>query len=611
MKKIIIHIILVFVTANIALAQSITQNTYNRPSTSLNGKWHYIVDMYETGFYDYRMSPRDKREDDKNAFYSDTKATHKSDLIEYNFDQSPTMTIPGDWNTQDDKFFYYEGTLWFKRSFDYEMSKAANRVFVRFEAVNYRSDVYLNGKKLGTHIGGFTPFEFEVTHLLKEKDNALIIKVDNKRSRDAVPTINTDWHNYGGITRDVYLFETAATYVSDYKLQLKKDDNKTLEGFIQLSGEQVAMQDVKISIPELKLTQTFKTDESGRVAYQFQAKKIDYWHFNNPKLYTVQISCGEDMVEDHIGFRTISTQGTDILLNGESIFLRGICIHEENPMRGSRAYSMEDARLLLGWAKELGCNFVRLAHYPHNENMARLADEMGMMVWEENPVYWTILFGNESTYQNAEFQLKELISRDKNRASVIIWSMANETPHGNARLKFLKRLAATAREMDDSRLISAALEKNKVEGKEGVLSVNDDFADFVDIISFNEYVGWYDGLPEKCSRVKWEIAQDKPVFVSEFGAGALQGYHADKETRWSEEYQEDLYLQTIAMLKDIPQLRGMSPWIIADFRSPKRLLPNIQDGWNRKGLISETGTRKKAFFVLQDYYNDIQDIWEK
>jgi len=127
-------------------------------------------------------------------------------------------------------------------------------------------------------------------------------------------------------------------------------------------------------------------------------------------------------------------------------------------------------------------------------------------------------------------------------------------------------------------------------------------ADVMDIISFNAYIGWYDGLPDKAERVTWKIKQDKPVIVSEFGAGALQGYHGDSLTRWTEEFQEYAYRENIKMFEQIPQLRGISPWILADFRSPKRFLPNIQDGWNRKGLISETGDKKKAFYVLQEYY---------
>lgn len=262
--------------------------------------------------------------------------------------------------------------------------------------------------------------------------------------------------------------------------------------------------------------------------------------------------------------------------------------------------------MLLGWAKELHCNYVRLAYYPHNEYMVRLADQMGILVWEENPVYWTILWNNPSTYENAENQLTDLIERDKNRASVIIWSIANETPVSDARTNFLKNLTDHARSLDNTRLISAALEVHG-DDKPNDRIVEDPFAQYVDIVNFNEYVGWYDGLPEKCDHINWIINYDKPVMISEFGGGALQGYHGDTLTRWTEEYQENLYRHNLAMLVKIPQFRGVTPWILCDFRSPRRLLPYIQDGWNRKGLIGQNATKKKAFYVLQDFYKKIEE----
>lgn len=322
----------------------------------------------------------------------------------------------------------------------------------------------------------------------------------------------------------------------------------------------------------------------------------------NPKLYEVKISTGSETIHEKIGFRSIETAGTEILLNGEPMFLRGICIHEENAMRGGRAYSVEDARLLLGWARELGCNYVRLAHYPHSEYMARVADEMGILVWEENPVYWTIQWENPETFANAKNQLTELITRDKNRASVIIWSMANETPVSEARTDFLRRLTEHARSLDNTRLISAALEVHRDPARPNDRIVEDPFAEYTDIVNYNEYVGWYDGLPPLCDNVNWVIKYNKPVMISEVGAGALQGLHGDALTRWTEEYQEDLFRRNMAMLDKIPQFRGVSPWILCDFRSPRRHLAGIQDGWNRKGLIGQNGVKKKAFFVLQDFY---------
>ena len=178
------------------------------------------------------------------------------------------------------------------------------------------------------------------------------------------------------------------------------------------------------------------SDAAGVATFDLDAPKLKLWAPENPKLYTVSISAGDDRVEDRIGFRSIAVRGADILLNGHSVFLRGISLHEENPLRGGRAFSVEDARLLLGWAKELGCNFVRLAHYPHNEHMARVADELGLMLWEEVPVYWTIQWENPETLANAKAQLTDLIMRDRNRASVIVWSVANETPVSEPRTDF-------------------------------------------------------------------------------------------------------------------------------------------------------------------------------
>jgi beta-glucuronidase len=373
---------------------------------------------------------------------------------------------------------------------------------------------------------------------------------------------------------------------------------------VTLNGSDIAHKKIRIIIPELGLDQMIVTDSSGNASVEMQSKKISYWTTQNPHVYNVIVQTPKDEVVDQIGLRTIKTKGENILLNDAEIFLRGISIHEESPARHGRAHSLEDAKQLLTWAKELGCNYVRLAHYPHNEHMARLADKMGMLVWEEIPVYWTISWENEETYCNAEDQLTAMIGRDKNRASVIIWSMANETPTSDLRNIFLGKLAAKTRSLDPTRLISAALELSSVPGNPNVKIISDPFSNVVDILSFNQYIGWYDGLPNKCKEIHWNISQNKPVIISEFGADAKIGFHGDSLTRFSEEYQEYLYKETLEMISTIPQLRGISPWILVDFRSPRRALPNIQDGWNRKGLISDDGKKKKAFFVLQKFYGN-------
>ncbi|HMC00410.1 MAG TPA: glycoside hydrolase family 2 TIM barrel-domain containing protein [Flavobacteriaceae bacterium] len=601
----IIAFVLLLMHIPISAQEPLLVNVYNRSTTSLNGKWHYIVDPYENGYYNYRLEAFDKSKNpSKDAYFLNSKPRNISDRIEYDFDLSESINVPGDWNSQDDKLFYYEGTVWYKKSFNYKKTDINNRVFVYFGAVNYVAEVYLNGNKLGIHEGGFTPFNFDITDYLKNEDNYLIVKVDNKRKKENVPTVNTDWWNYGGITRDVKLVELPSTYIQDYFIQLNPENNKQIKGYIKLIGDKIENQKVTIQIPDLKINESFITDETGNLPIEINAQNISYWSDTNPYLYDVTITTETDEIKDQIGFRIIKTRGAEMLLNNKPIYLRGISIHEENPIKGGRANTLGDAKLLLNWAKELGCNYVRLAHYPHNEHMLRLADQMGMMVWEENPVYWTIEWDNNNTYQNAKNQLTELIQRDKNRASTIIWSMANETPVTEARTEFLINLTNVARSLDNTRLISAALEQNNNPENSNIKHINDPFAEYVDVLSFNQYIGWYAGLPENCRDIIWEIQQNKPVLISEFGAGAKHGFHGDKLKRWTEEYQEYLYIETLNMIDKIPQLSGFSPWILVDFRSPRRHLPNIQDGWNRKGLLSSEGEKKKAYFVLQEFYKD-------
>lgn len=583
------------------IAQETIQNITARRELNLDGRWNYMVDPYENGYYDYRHQPYDQSASGKGGFYDDKKQTDKSELIEYDFDHSPTLKVPGDWNSQDDKLLYYEGTVWYRRIFQ-ATPAAGRRYYLYFGAINYEAHVYLNGKKLGMHKGGFTPFQFEVTGKLKDGDNTLVVKADNTRHKDEIPTVNTDWWNYGGITRDVFLASTPETFISDYQLQLKKEDANTIEGYIQLSGPSLS-QTVTIDIPEAGIHTTASTDPNGRASIAISTKKLTYWSPEHPKLYTVILRSTTDEIKDNIGFRTIQVKGSDILLNGKPVFLRGISIHDENPLIPGRNRSEGDLRTLLTWAKELGCNYVRLAHYPHNETMIRLADEMGLMVWAEVPVYWTISWTNPDTYANAEKQLSDLINRDRNRAAVIIWSIGNETPLSGPRLDFMSRLAAHAHALDNTRLVSAALEVHR-QGNEAI--VDDPLGEKLDLVSFNEYAGWYWGdKPGDLPNYHFTIKYNRPVVITEFGGDALAGFHADAATRWSEEYQEALYINQLKMLSGIAALRGMTPWILTDFRSPRRQHPVYQNFWNRKGLISEEGVKKKAFFTLRNFYDTI------
>ena len=574
----------------------VIQNVNAYESLSLNGEWNYIVDVQEEGYYDYRMKPTPW------GFFRNAKPQKPEDLIEYDFDKSPTMQIPGDWNTQDERLFFYEGTVWFKKSWNLPPAPSQGggvRYLLYFGAVNYDCRVWVNGKEAGHHVGGFTPFNFDVTEMLKEDENTVIVKVDNKRHAEDVPTLIFDWWNYGGITRDVKLVKVTPVYIEDYNVQMVSLEGRRLAFSARLSKAE-AGHTVTIDIPELKLKKAVTTDADGRVQ-MFAKFKPQLWSPENPKLYQVNISLDNaTTITDEIGFRTIETRDKQILLNGQPIFLKGISIHDEKPNGGGRANSTEDARQLLTWAKELGCNFVRLAHYPHHEYMVREAERMGILVWSEIPVYWTIAWKNPATFANAKQQLTDMISRDHNRANIIIWSIANETPHSAERDDFLGRLAQYARTQDSTRLISMAME---VTGASNYVNrLNDNMNKYVDVVSFNQYIGWYRDVND-APKMTWEIPYNKPVIISEFGGGAKSGYHGAKNQRWTEEFQENLYRENIAMIEKIDGLSGTTPWILKDFRSPRRVLPGIQNFYNRKGLVSDKGTKKKAFFVLKQWYD--------
>ena len=572
-------------------------NIFSREKISLNGKWNFIVDVQENGYYNYRMNLNQR------GYFLNSKVEHPEDLIEYDFDKAPEMEIPSDWNTKDEKLFFYEGTVWFKKSFNYT-KKSDKKLILYFGAVNYETLVYVNKKFVGKHIGGFTPFNFEATNLIINGENFVILKVDNNRKAENVPTQIFDWWNYGGITRDVFLIETQEVYIQNYffVLDKKSKTNEDKEYQILFNADlnsKIENKTLEINFPELKINQRFKSDTEGKFSGKIIIKNLELWSPENPKLYQVELKVDNEIIKDEFGFRKIEASGKKILLNDKQIYLRGVSIHEEKPEGGGRANSVEDAKKLLSWAKELGCNYVRLAHYPHNEYMVREAEKLGILVWSEIPVYWTIAFENETTLQNAKNQLTDMIMRDRNRANIIIWSIANETPRGEEREKFLGKLAEHARSLDSSRLISMAMEISSSDNY--TLHINDNMNKYVDIISFKEYIGWYRNIKDM-DKIIWDIPYNKPVIVSEFGGGAKAGFHGEKNQRWTEEFQENVYKENIKMLEKIDGLSGTSPWILKDFRSPRRVLNGIQDYYNRKGLFSDKGERKKAFYVMKSWY---------
>ena len=622
----------------------------SRSKQSLNGTWHYIVDPMDNGLPESIFGGFPKNKIQKDGM----------ELIEYNFEKSNQLQVPGAWNSQDEKLFFYRGSVWFYKKFTFT-HKSNSLSHLYFGGSNFRTKVFLNGHAVGEFIGGYVPFNFEVSDYLEEGENFLIVQVNNSLNKSTIPTQRTDWWPYGGLIDDVYLISTPEKFINNVFLQLKDHEKGRVKIKAQGSSNQEGSR-LKISIPELGFMQSFKFNQDSYISDSFNINPM-LWTPEEPRLYNIIVSTEHDSISDSIGFRTIETEGKKILLNGKTIKLKGISMHSEPIGIPGPAYSLDHFKDLLRTAKSLNTNFVRAAHYPYSRQLAKVADSIGLMLWEEIPVYWNIDWNNPRTLDIAIEQVTRMIQRDWNRGSVIVWSVANETPFSSSRMNFLGEVISKVRNLDSSRLTTAALlsgdrgefqelmlalcllgvnspdvsdkEKNifksllsqagldskaKVQFK---IEVNDPLGELVDLISYNEYFGWYyslifaDQLKVKESTLRKlmfdliptiEItsAFDKPIHISEFGAGAKFGLHNEGKI-WSEEYQERVYKAQLKMISKNSQIQGVTPWILKDFRAMLRPLAGIQDFYNRKGLVDEEGNKKLAFKTLKNFYAEEWD----
>ena len=570
-------------------------NIFGRKKISLNGKWKYIIDIQESGYYDQRMNILEK------GFFMNEKPKSPEDLI-YDFDDAPEMEIPSDWNTKNEQLLFYEGTIWFKKSFNYTINPQ-KKLILYFGAVNYESIIYINGILIGKHIGGFTPFNFDITSKLKNGENFIILKIDNKRKKENIPSLMFDWWNYGGITRDVYLIETDNIYIQNYHFLLNKQNKNQIDIKIELNknNTNTSAQIIKLSIPELNIRKSLHINNNKEITKKIEVNDLILWTPDNPKLYKIIIKFNDEEIIDHIGFRAIEVSDKKILLNGNPIFLRGISIQDEKPNNDGEINTLKDVKILLSWVKELGCNFIRLVHYPHNEYMIREAEKEGILVWSELPIYWDLAWEDKDTYNNAQRQLNDMILRDINRANVIIWSIGNETPSSKSRDFFLFNLITFAKTLDNSRLITMAFKaiySNNIIYKN---NLNDAMVKYLDIISFNQLLEQNSDI-NSLDKMKFDISYNKPIIISGLGVEAKFGYHGTLSQIWTEEFQDNYYNNYFEFLETIEGLVGVSPYMLKDFRSPKGVLNSIHNFYNRKGLVSDKGEKKKAFYTLRNWY---------
>jgi beta-glucuronidase len=551
-----------------------------REVESLGGTWRFVLDLHDEGL--------------RQRWYEDDDTAIAAWTTPRDYDDGAWQTapVPSCWNVLRPEWTHFEGGAWYTRLFDHRPGAAGERVFLRIGAANYEVRVFLNGAFVGAHRGGSTPFFLELTGRLKAAANRLQIQVDNRRRPDRVPMGHTDWFNYGGVYREVGLVRLPATFIRDFGVALVPGSGgRRIAVDVALSdardGEARVIIDGLLDSP-LPIVGGF-----GRA--EFEAAP-ELWSPERPRLYDVHIRAGADEVHDRIGFRDIRVEGERILLNGEDIFLRGICAHEDDRDTG-KVTSEADIRRRFADARALGANFMRLGHYPHHERAAEIADEVGLLLWQEIPVYWAIDFTNPDTFADADNQLREMIRRDRNRASVIIWGVGNENADTDARFAFMRGLARAARDMDPTRLVSAACLINRERFR-----IEDRLAAELDVIGLNEYFGWYEPSLDGLARLFANSAPGKPVVITETGADALAGHHGAAGELFTEEHQAAVLGGQIDLVAATPYVRGIAPWILYDFRTERRQT-GLQRGWNLKGLIAaDKTTRKLAFAVVAARY---------
>ena len=619
----------------------------SRQITSLNGEWSYIVDPMNNGLPEssfFGGFPKNK-----------TQKTGM-ELIEYNFETAAKIQIPGAWNAIDEKLFFYRGPVWLYKKFNYQLKKEAI-THLYIEGSNFTTKIFINGSIVGEFEGGYVPFNFDISKYLKDGENILLVQTDNTLNKSSVPTQKTDWWPWGGIVGDVYILETPKKFIQNAYLQLNPE--KFSEALFNVEmNQELSGQRIVLEIPELQFKDEFITNATGFIRESIKITP-QLWSPDDPKLYKVIISTDQEIISDEIGFRSIKVKGQNIYLNNSEIQFKGISMHSEPIGIPGPAFSKEHFQDLLLTAKDLNINFIRAAHYPYTRHLAKVADRLGLMLWEEVPVYWNIDWDNSETLNIATNQITRLVQRDQNRASVVVWSVANETPLSSSRMKFLNTLLSEIEVIDSTRLTTAALLSGSEEQFKALvlvlalkgfnsqwvnpqekaifqyildqanipidselnfsISIDDPLGESVDLISYNEYFGWYyvtffaDQMMiseatlrklmfEIMPSIKISSVFNKPIHISEFGAGAKYGNHSNKI--WSENYQASLYRHQLEMLSNNPQIKGISPWVFKDFRAMLRPLPGIQDFYNRKGLIDENGNKKEAFDVLADFYEN-------
>jgi beta-galactosidase len=579
---------------------------------------------------------RTKTNINKDWQYLENDTENISDAL--NIENWQEINLPHSWNSLDATDLvpgYRRSGSWYKKHVEISNVNANEIYELYFEGVNITSEVFVNGKKVGAHIGGYIGFTIDISSEIKSGKNEIVVRADNSYDPEIIPSQKSDFFIFGGITRDVWLQTKPKTHLANLKYTTPKvsKENASLEGTVAVvNGEN------SVKVKAYLIDTDGKTVAEKEFSVTDNSAKINFdtisnpklWDTENPNLYTIKVSLIDennnttDKISDKVGFRWFEFKEYGaFFLNGKRLLLRGTHRHEEHAGVGA-AMTNKQHRADIELIKEMGTNFVRLAHYPQDPEIYKACDELGLLVWDELP-WCRGGLGNDNWKENTKNMLTEIIAQNYNRPSVIIWSLGNEMywlpdfEDGGNKEKintFLTEINDLSHKLDPTR--KTAIRKY-YEG-----------ADIVDVFSPSIWSGWYSGSYKSYQKAIDQYKKEYKSFLhAEYGGSSHLGRHTENPITgegkiqsdgweeaivqtdvvniaqigdWSENYIVDLFDWHLRISENDDSFVGNIQWAFKDFGTPLRP-ENAIPYMNQKGLVDRAGNKKDAFYVFKSYWS--------
>lgn len=481
----------------------------------------------------------------------------------------------------------------------------AGRHRLAFDGVHHWCRVFWDGRPVRDHAGGFTAFSADVERA--EAGTAeVIVLVDNRIGPlSPLHMEHADWYHFGGIARGAELHRLPHAWIEG--LRVATEDAGAGRFSLRVDYRADAPGPVPLLVEcggRVLAEETVELDASGTVERVFELPGAETWSPSNPALHTIAVRLGEDDMRERFGLREITTEGGRVTVGGERLTLLGFNRHESHPQFGHT----QPLPLLLAdvqQIRDLGCNFIRGSHYPQDPMFLDLCDELGICVWSET-IGWQYpaeLLQDPEFVEAQREHLDEMVAAAINHPSIIMWGILNECPSyaPEARGAY-ERLLGRLRELDPTRPVTYA-----------TLNVYGDLClDLVDIVAVNTYPGWYfggvDEVPRELDKIAAHVAEaghgDKPLLVSEIGAGAVPGWRDAHRGMWTEEYQSELLGAAVRHVIDDDRFAGIAIWVLGDFRTTehKEMLLKRPRSVNDKGVLDEYRRPKRAYETVRELF---------